>query len=178
MSLTLTSLFLPMLQDDGFDETLIPVDFKTEGQIVDDDILEILVKPLKAGVNTTVLIDCCHAGTVFDLPYVYGADDKEMHRENGFNFQDGTSPIDLDYEKPKKKKLTPKDEEKKKNKKKKKKEKEEKDDKKKDKNKKDGPPEEPKRDAPISNITEPQKRFNAEPAPPPPTVCCQNCVVL
>jgi hypothetical protein len=162
------------LQDDGFDETLIPLDFKTEGQIVDDDILEMLVKPLKPGVHTTVLVDCCHAGTVFDLPYVFGADDDEMHRENGFNFQDGTSPIDLDYDKPKKKKLTPKEEEKKSKKKKKEKDK---DDKKKKKGK-DAPPEEPPRDAPISDIKEPQKRFNAEPPPPPPTVCCQNCVVL
>jgi hypothetical protein len=144
---------------------------------VDDDILEILVKQLKTGVNTTVLIDCCHAGTVMDLPYVYGADDEKMHRENGFNFQDGTSPIDLDYEKEqtKKKKLTPKEEEKKKKKKKQKKEKE--DEEKKKKKGKEGPPEAPPRDAPISNITEPQKRFNAEPAPPPPTVCCQGCVV-
>jgi hypothetical protein len=165
-------LLFQNLQEDGFDETLIPLDFKTEGQIVDDDILEMLVKKLKAGVHTTVLVDCCHAGTVFDLPYVFGADDQEMHRENGFNFQDGTSPIDLDYDKPKKKKLTPKEEEKKKKKK------SEKEQKKNTKNKKGGaPPEEP-RDAPISNIKEPQKRFNSEPAPPPPTVCCQNCVVL
>lgn len=167
-------------EDDGFDETLIPLDFKTAGQIVDDDILEILVKPLKTGVNTTVLIDCCHAGTVFDLPYTFGADDDKMSREKGFNFQDGSTPIDLDYEKEKtkKKKLTPKEEEKKTKKKKKKKEKEEEEDEKKKKKGKDGPPEAPPRDAPISNITEPQKRFNAEPAPPPPTVCCQNCVVL
>jgi hypothetical protein len=167
-------LALPNLQDDGFDETLIPLDFKTEGQIVDDDILDMFVKQLKAGVHTTVLVDCCHAGTVFDLPYVFGADDQEMHRENGFNFQDGTSPIDLDYDKPKKKKLTAKEEEKKNKKKKKKKDKEEKNTKTK---KGDVPPEEP-RDAPISDITAPQKRFNAEPPPPPPTVCCQNCVIL
>jgi hypothetical protein len=46
---------------DGFDETLIPVDFKTAGQIIDDDVLEILVKPMRAGVHCTVLMDCCHS---------------------------------------------------------------------------------------------------------------------
>jgi hypothetical protein len=48
-------------EDDGFDETLIPVDFKTAGQIIDDDVLKILVKPMRAGVHVTVLMDCCHS---------------------------------------------------------------------------------------------------------------------
>jgi hypothetical protein len=146
------------LQEDGFDETLIPLDFKTEGQIVDDDLLDMLIKPLKAGVHTTVLVDCCHAGTVFDLPYVFGANDDEMHRENGFDFQDGDKPIDLEYDKPKKKTKTPEEEEKKQKKKKKQQQ-----------NKK--PPEE-FRDAPISDITEPQRRPNSAPPPPPPSSCC------
>ena len=48
-------------EEDGFDETLIPVDFKTAGQIIDDDVLKILVKPMRAGVHCTVLMDCCHS---------------------------------------------------------------------------------------------------------------------
>lgn len=55
-------------EDDGYDETLIPVDFQSAGQIVDDDILKDFVKPMKYGVCTTVLMDCCHSGTVLDLP--------------------------------------------------------------------------------------------------------------
>jgi hypothetical protein len=59
---SLLSFFSILLfQDDGYDETLIPVDFKTVGQIIDDDILKILVKPMKAGVHVTVLMDCCHS---------------------------------------------------------------------------------------------------------------------
>jgi len=49
-------------EKDGYDETIIPVDFMESGQIVDDDILEIFVKPMRKGVTTTVLIDCCHSG--------------------------------------------------------------------------------------------------------------------
>ncbi|KAL7573324.1 hypothetical protein ACA910_011687 [Epithemia clementina (nom. ined.)] len=71
-------------EDDGYDETLIPVDFQKTGQIVDDDILKILVKPMKAGVTMTVLMDCCHSGTVLDLPYRFSADDSEMHVDQGF----------------------------------------------------------------------------------------------
>ena len=72
-------------EDDGYDETLIPVDFTRTGQIVDDDILKILVKPMKQDVNVTVLMDCCHSGTVLDLPYRFSADDSRMHVDQGFN---------------------------------------------------------------------------------------------
>ena len=40
----------------GYDSTLIPLDFKRAGQIIDDDILTMLVKPMRAGVNVTVLV--------------------------------------------------------------------------------------------------------------------------
>ncbi|GKY92137.1 hypothetical protein MPSEU_000185100 [Mayamaea pseudoterrestris] len=74
-------------EEDGYDETLIPVDFKTAGQIIDDDILKMLVKPMRAGVHVTVLMDCCHSGTVLDLPYRFSADDSQMHVDQGFKMQ-------------------------------------------------------------------------------------------
>jgi len=75
-------------EDDGFDETLIPVDFAENGQIVDDDILRDFVKPMKKGVHTVVLMDCCHSGTVLDLPYYFSTKDMQMHIEKGFQFDD------------------------------------------------------------------------------------------
>eukprot|EP01087_Luapelamoeba_hula_P024872 TRINITY_DN962_c0_g1_i1.p1 TRINITY_DN962_c0_g1~~TRINITY_DN962_c0_g1_i1.p1 ORF type:complete len:453 (-),score=92.59 TRINITY_DN962_c0_g1_i1:126-1370(-) len=59
-------------EDDGFDETILPEDYATRGQIVDDEMHEILVKPLRPGVRLTVIFDSCHSGTALDLPYVYG----------------------------------------------------------------------------------------------------------
>lgn len=56
---------------DGYDETILPLDYKTAGQIVDDDLNIILVKPLPPGVKLTVLFDSCHSGTALDLPYIY-----------------------------------------------------------------------------------------------------------
>ena len=50
-----------------------------------DDILKILVKPMKAGVNVTVLADACHSGTVMDLPYRFSADDSKMRLDQGMN---------------------------------------------------------------------------------------------
>lgn len=72
-------------EDDGYDETLIPVDFQSAGQILDDDILKMLVKPMQEGVTVTVLMDCCHSGTVLDLPYRFGADEDAMHLDQGVN---------------------------------------------------------------------------------------------
>jgi hypothetical protein len=72
-------------EDDGMDESIIPVDFREAGQIVDDDILKYLIKPMRKGVHCTLLMDCCHSGTVADLPYKMGADDSKMSFEPNFD---------------------------------------------------------------------------------------------
>ncbi|XP_059653313.1 metacaspase-1-like isoform X2 [Cornus florida] len=56
---------------DGFDETLCPVDFKTAGMILDNEINNTIVKPLKEGVTLHAIIDTCHSGTILDLEHVY-----------------------------------------------------------------------------------------------------------
>ncbi|KAA8545614.1 hypothetical protein F0562_020398 [Nyssa sinensis] len=56
---------------DGFDETLCPVDFKTHGMILDNEINATIVRPLKQGVKLHAIIDACHSGTVLDLEHVY-----------------------------------------------------------------------------------------------------------
>ncbi|KAA8536458.1 hypothetical protein F0562_028936 [Nyssa sinensis] len=60
---------------DGFDETLCPVDFKTAGMILDNDINTTIVKPLKRGVTLHAIIDSCHSGTILDLEHVYNIKD-------------------------------------------------------------------------------------------------------
>lgn len=72
-------------EDDGYDETLIPVDFKESGHIVDDEIFNILVKPMKRDVQVTLLMDCCHSGTACDLPYEMNANEDNMHPKSTFN---------------------------------------------------------------------------------------------
>jgi len=64
---------------DGYDETILPMDHKTAGQIVDDTIFDIMVKPLPAHVRLTAVMDCCHSGTGMDLPYIHlaGSDSYE-----------------------------------------------------------------------------------------------------
>ncbi|KAI3458394.1 hypothetical protein Pfo_015057 [Paulownia fortunei] len=55
---------------DGFDETLCPLDFETQGMIVDNEINATIVNPLPPGVKLHAIIDACHSGTVLDLPYL------------------------------------------------------------------------------------------------------------
>ncbi|XP_020115009.1 metacaspase-1-like [Ananas comosus] len=55
---------------DGFDETLCPLDFQTQGMIVDDEINATIVRPLPSGVKLHAFVDACHSGTVLDLPFL------------------------------------------------------------------------------------------------------------
>ncbi|KAM7482292.1 hypothetical protein LguiB_006875 [Lonicera macranthoides] len=58
-------------EHDGFDETICRVDFKTEGMILDNEINDTIVRPLKKGVTLHAIIDACHSGTILDLPLIY-----------------------------------------------------------------------------------------------------------
>lgn len=42
---------------DGMNETILPVDFKRAGQIVDDELNVVLVNPLPAGVKLHAVVD-------------------------------------------------------------------------------------------------------------------------
>jgi hypothetical protein len=61
-------------EDDGYDETLVPVDYASSGQIRDDNVYDNLVCAMPAGSTLVSLMDCCHSGTVLDLPYKYNAE--------------------------------------------------------------------------------------------------------
>lgn len=60
-------------EDDGYDETLVPLDYDSAGQIRDDDLYQNLVCALPSGVHLVALMDCCHSGSVLDLPFKYKA---------------------------------------------------------------------------------------------------------
>lgn len=71
---------------DGYDETLVPLDFQEAGQIRDDDLLRTLVIPMRKGVFVTCIMDCCHSGTVLDLPYTFKADGEQESMQHDENF--------------------------------------------------------------------------------------------
>lgn len=53
----------------GWDDTLLPVDFKETGHIVDDDLHKILVRRLPSKVQLTAIVDAVNTATVMDLPF-------------------------------------------------------------------------------------------------------------
>jgi hypothetical protein len=61
-------------ENDGHDETLVPLDYLSSGMIIDDELHSIVVLPLKKGVRLTCIFDCCHSGSGLDLPYTYSLD--------------------------------------------------------------------------------------------------------
>ncbi|CAM9441282.1 unnamed protein product [Ectocarpus fasciculatus] len=62
-------------EKDNRDETMIPVDYSVSGHIKDDELLAELVLPLPEGVVLSVVMDCCHSGSILDLPYTFDADE-------------------------------------------------------------------------------------------------------
>jgi len=73
---------------DGYDETLVPLDYQSAGQIRDDDLFAKLVGAFPSGVTVTCVMDCCHSGTVLDLPYQFIADGES---------EEMTVPADFDF---------------------------------------------------------------------------------
>lgn len=73
-------------ETDGFDEAICPLDFETEGVIIDNDINKKIVRPLTPDVTLHAIIDACHSGTILDLPQVYdknGGSWKENYPASG-----------------------------------------------------------------------------------------------
>lgn len=66
-------------EEDGWDGALLPLDYKTKGNILDDE-LHSVIRRLKKGVQMTALFDANHSETGLDLP---------------FNFRLGKGPNDM-----------------------------------------------------------------------------------
>lgn len=73
---------------DGMNETLLPSDFEKKGMITDDQVSNMLVRPLPSGVRLTAVLDCCHSGTGMDLPFSWSMRSKSWEEEtNPFHSQ-------------------------------------------------------------------------------------------
>lgn len=66
---------------DGYDEAIFPIDSQTAGCIVDDD-LYVIATSIPHGATFTAVVDSCHSGSVFDLPFSHDIRDK-MNDEEG-----------------------------------------------------------------------------------------------
>lgn len=55
-------------EEDGMDEVIVPIDYKTSGFIVDKEIYQIIKK---SKCKTLLIFDCCHSGTICDLQWSF-----------------------------------------------------------------------------------------------------------
>ena len=69
------------MESDGYNETVVPLDYDRAGQISDDVLWGSLVYPLPEGVRLTALMDMCHSGTGLDLPYDYNVDTRRWRED-------------------------------------------------------------------------------------------------
>lgn len=56
---------------ESYDEAILPSDYDETGIIRDTLFFKTLLAPMKKGVTLTCIIDCCHTGVLFDLPYLW-----------------------------------------------------------------------------------------------------------
>jgi len=69
-------------EDDGKDEALVPLDYEKNG-VITDDLLHEYLAYLPKECKCICLFDCCHSGTILDLPYRYiGIEDSIIENEN------------------------------------------------------------------------------------------------
>ncbi len=58
-------------ESDGYDECIIPLDYQKDGVITDDMFFRLFGKIKNPSCKLTLFFDCCHSGTMADLPYIY-----------------------------------------------------------------------------------------------------------
>lgn len=58
----------------GIDDSIVPVDFETMGQISSTLLHEHLVTNMAPECTLFIVMDCCHSGSAVELPYVYRSD--------------------------------------------------------------------------------------------------------
>lgn len=84
-------------EEDGYNETILPVDFQMTGQMPDDELHARLVRPLPMGCRLTALFDSCHSGTVLDLPYIYATSGNIKETNISMNVGKGLLGAAMDY---------------------------------------------------------------------------------
>lgn len=77
-------------ETDGKDETILPLDFESAGEITDDWLYENLVTKVPKDVTLWCFLDSCHSGTAVDLKHNY---------QSNCKYKKGVIPENLVYKK-------------------------------------------------------------------------------
>lgn len=65
------------VEEDKWEEIICPIDLNWTDKVVKDDTLRRIFDKVPNGVNTTLILDCCHSGTMLDQNQTMGGT-KEM----------------------------------------------------------------------------------------------------
>lgn len=79
----------------GKDECLVPLDYSTKGLITDDELFALFIKRIPKNCTLVSIMDCCHSGTILDLPYVYRCTNNGIIEEHGTYFDDMSKIIKI-----------------------------------------------------------------------------------
>jgi len=74
-------------EEDGRDEMICPIDFRSAGCILDDVLKKIFINKLPKNTKLSVLMDACNSGTLLDLKYNYLIDRTNTFKVYGDMFQ-------------------------------------------------------------------------------------------
>lgn len=77
----------------GKDEAICPCDYETAGCIRDDVLFQTVVRSLPPGVRLTAIFDCCHSGTILDLPFVADFGSRDARRNVSSHSSTGASVL-------------------------------------------------------------------------------------
>ncbi|CAD52669.1 hypothetical protein PFAG_04890 [Plasmodium falciparum Santa Lucia] len=69
------------IEKDGYNESILPSDFETEGVIIDDELHKYLIQPLNEGVKLIAVVDSCNSGSSIDLAYKYKLKSKKWKED-------------------------------------------------------------------------------------------------
>ncbi|SCM22713.1 metacaspase 1, putative [Plasmodium chabaudi adami] len=86
------------IEKDGYNQTIVPCDFKTEGEIIDNDLHKYLIQPLKDGTKLVSYIDCPNSDGILNLGYKYKLK-KEKWKETYNPFHVVSDVTQLSYSK-------------------------------------------------------------------------------
>ncbi|XP_065871676.1 metacaspase-1-like isoform X2 [Euphorbia lathyris] len=75
---------------DGYDEALCPLDYETQGMIIDDEINQTIVRPLPKGATLHAIVDACYSGSILHLPFPC-----KMNREGYYTWDEKICPSDI-----------------------------------------------------------------------------------
>lgn len=76
-------------EEDGWEEIICPIDLNWVDKVITDDTLRKIFDKVPNGVNVTLVLDCCHSGTMLDQSQTLGGTTevaKPLKKEKGSRY--------------------------------------------------------------------------------------------